>query len=420
MSGSEGAAGALIAAHQAKSLLRFITCGSVDDGKSTLIGRLLHDSRSLLVDQLAAFEHDGRDFAALVDGLAGERAAGITIDVAYRYFATPTRKFIVADTPGHEQFVRNMVTAASTADAAVVLIDAARGVTTQTRRHSVIVHLLGVRHVVLAVNKMDLVGHHRAAFDRIVADYAAFAGEIGLGRFDAIPTAGLHGDNVVARSEHMSWYRGPTLLGYLEQVPSAAEKAGPFRMPVQLVTGGWCSGTVAHGTARVGNALTALPSGRPVRVDEVLLPQGTSVTAGQAVSVRLSGAPVARGDLLAAEPLPAVATRVSATLVWLSDDAMTSADGYELKIGTRTVAARLAEVTALIDVERGREMEGRALRTNDVARCVLDMDEPIVMVPYAESQTLGGFILIDRASHATVAAGMVEDIPFVPSEVEGR
>jgi bifunctional enzyme CysN/CysC len=416
-------------AHQAKSLLRFLTCGSVDDGKSTLIGRLLYDSKMLFEDQLAALEAESRksgthaeglDFALLVDGLAAEREQGITIDVAYRFFATDKRKFIVADAPGHEQYTRNMVTGASTADLAIILIDARRGVLTQTRRHSVLADLLGIGELVVAVNKMDLVGYDRGRFEAIVADYLAFAHEAGIERVAFIPLSGLRGDNVTSRSAAMDWYDGPTLLEHLEQVP-VGEAAGPeaFAMPVQWVNRpdqsfrGY-AGTIARGRLRPGDPVAILPSGRETRVERIVTLDGDldQAVAGQAVTLTLADeVDCSRGDVIAAAGAPpATADRLEAALVWMASEPLVPGRAYWLRIGTQTVSASVAATHSSRDpvtLEQGR---GRPLGLNDIGRCELLLDRPVAASTYAEDRRLGRFILIDRASNATVAAGMIGEL----------
>ncbi|WP_129793134.1 sulfate adenylyltransferase subunit CysN [Sphingosinicella sp. CPCC 101087] len=414
-------------ANQAKSLLRFLTCGSVDDGKSTLIGRLLYDSKMLFEDQLAALEAESRkvgtqaeglDFALLVDGLAAEREQGITIDVAYRFFATDKRKFIVADAPGHEQYTRNMVTGASSADLAVILVDARKGVLPQTRRHSVLADLLGIRELVVAVNKMDLVGYDRARFDEIAADYRAFAAEAGIERFTFIPVSGLAGDNVTRRSAAMPWHDGPTLLEYLEQVPVGAatgERDG-FVMPVQWVNRpnqsfrGY-AGTIAGGRIRPGDPVVILPSGRRTSVERIVTFDGEldSAMAGQSVTLTLADeVDCSRGDVIAAvEAPPATADRFEAALVWMASEPLVPGRAYWLKIGTQTVSASVAAVHGTRDRVTLEPGEGRALELNDIGRCEVLLDRAVTAAPYAESRRLGRFILIDRASNATVAAGMI-------------
>jgi bifunctional enzyme CysN/CysC len=411
---------------QQKSLLRFLTCGSVDDGKSTLVGRLLYDSKMLLDDQLSALESESRkagalaeelDFALLVDGLAAEREQGITIDVAYRFFATDKRKFIIADTPGHEQYTRNMATGASTADLAILLIDARKGVLTQTRRHSFIVHLLGIRHVVLAVNKMDLVGYNQARFDEIVADYRAFADEIGIAAFTAIPMSARAGDNVAARTTAMPWYDGPALLDHLETVPVGATSAAiePFRLAVQWVNRpnqdfrGY-AGTIASGRIRAGDPVTILPSGRTTRVERIVTASGDldEASAGQAVTLTLADeVDCSRGDMIAAAGGANVGNSIQASLVWMAEEQMVPHRAYWLKIGAQTVSASIASVGSVVDLGALAERRGLTLGLNDIGRVEIDLDRRIAATPYAENRTLGGFILIDKLSHATVAAGMV-------------
>ena len=418
---------AYLAQHQAKSLLRFITCGSVDDGKSTLIGRLLYDSKQIFEDQLAALESDSKrvgtqgqeiDFALLVDGLAAEREQGITIDVAYRFFATEKRKFIVADTPGHEQYTRNMVTGASTADLAVILIDARKGVLTQTRRHSYLAHLIGIRHIVLAVNKMDLVGYDRARFDEIVADYRDFAGSIGIVDFTAIPLSGLKGDNIAGGSDAMPWYTGPTLIEHLEGVDVTldVERERPLRMPVQWVNRpnldfrGF-AGTIATGTIRPGDAIRVLPSGRTTTVSRIVTMDGDldEAVAGQSVTLTLADeVDCSRGDVIAAaaEP-PQVCDQFQATIVWMDQEELLPGRAYWLKLGTQTVSATIQEPRHAIDVNTLAELSVRSLKLNDIGVAEVFTDRGIVFEPYADSRDLGGFILIDKLTNATVAAGML-------------
>lgn len=413
--------------HQRKSLLRFITCGSVDDGKSTLIGRLLYDSRAIFADQLSALEADSKrvgtqgqniDFALLVDGLAAEREQGITIDVAYRFFATEKRKFIVADTPGHEQYTRNMVTGASTADAAVILIDARKGVLTQTRRHSFLVHLLRLRHVVLAVNKMDLVGYDQRVFDTIVADYRAFATAIGITDFTAIPISGFVGDNIASRSDAMPWYAGPSLIEHLERIDVETDvaQARPFRMPVQWVNRpdldfrGF-SGLIASGRVKPGDVVRILPSGRISHIARIVtmdddLPEAV---AGQSVTLTLADeVDCSRGDVIAtADNPPQVADQFQATIVWMAETPLLPGRSYWLKLGTQTVSATVQEPRHAIDVNTLAELSVRTLALNDIGVAEVYTDRDLVFEPFTEGADLGGFILIDRATNATVAAGML-------------
>jgi len=412
--------------HQHKSLLRFITCGSVDDGKSTLIGRLLYDSKMIFEDQLAALEADSKrvgtqggeiDFALLVDGLAAEREQGITIDVAYRFFSTEKRKFIVADTPGHEQYTRNMVTGASTAQAAVILIDARRGVLTQTRRHSYLVKLLGIRHVVLAVNKMDLVDWSRARFDEIIADYSAFAAQIGLTDFTAIPMSALRGENVAGPGLGTSWYQGPHLMSVLEALPvddDLQDKA--FRMPVQWVNRpnldfrGF-AGLVVAGQVRPGDKVRVLPSGKTTTVDRIVVsPEDLDVAvAGQSITLTLTDeVDVSRGDVLAAaQSPPEVADQFEATVVWMDEEPLLPGRAYLLKQGTRTVTAAISEPKHKINVNTLEKLAAKRLELNEIGVCNLTLDSAIAFDSYAESRDLGGFILVDRLSNRTVAAGML-------------
>jgi len=417
---------AYLDAHQHKSLLRFLTCGSVDDGKSTLIGRLLYDSKMIFEDQLAALEADSKkigtqggdiDFALLVDGLAAEREQGITIDVAYRFFSTDKRKFIVADTPGHEQYTRNMVTGASTADAAVILIDARKGVLTQSRRHSYLVNLLGIRHVVLAINKMDLVDWSQARFDEIVAEYRAFADQIGIKDFTAIPMSALKGDNVTEPSAKSPWYKGPALMRWLEEAPVEDDlREKPFRMPVQWVNRpnldfrGF-SGLVASGVIRPGDKVKALPSGRESTVERIVTFTGDlpEAVAGQSVTVTLKDEiDLSRGDVLAAAASPpAVADQFETTLVWFDDEPMLPGRPYLMKLGTRVVSAQVAEPKYKINVNSLERLAATRLELNEIGVCNLSTDAPIAFDAYADNKDLGGFILIDRISNRTVGAGML-------------
>ncbi|HSY04601.1 MAG TPA: sulfate adenylyltransferase subunit CysN [Steroidobacteraceae bacterium] len=418
--------GARLRAHERKSLLRFITCGSVDDGKSTLIGRLLYESQMICDDQLAQLAADSKkvgtrgdelDFALLVDGLAAEREQGITIDVAYRFFATARRKFIVADTPGHEQYTRNMVTGASTAELAVILIDARKGVLTQTRRHSFLVQLLGIRRVVLAVNKMDLVGYARGSFEAIVADYRAFAERLGLSDITAIPVAAVHGDNVSARSANMPWYTGATLLGQLESVEVDTALAGrPFRMPVQWVNRPHAefrgfAGLVASGRIGRGERIRVLPSGRECRVARIVTADGDleAALAGQSVTLTLDAeVDVSRGDVLAvADDPPQVADQFEATIVWLHDEPMLQGRAYLMKSGSRTVSATITPLKHRINVNTLEHEPAGRLELNDIGVCELELDRAIAFEPYAVNRALGGFILIDRLSNNTVGAGLI-------------
>ena len=413
--------------HQHKSLLRFITCGSVDDGKSTLIGRLLYESRQIFEDQLAALEADSKrfgtqgehiDFALLVDGLAAEREQGITIDVAYRFFSTERRKFIVADTPGHEQYTRNMVTGASTADLAVILIDARKGVLTQTRRHSYLAHLLGIRNLVLAVNKMDLVGYDRSIYDAIVAEYRAFAGSIGIGAFVPIPVSGLAGDNITTRSGATPWYRGPTLMAHLEtvQIDIDAAQRRPFRMPVQWVNRpnadfrGLC-GLICSGNIRPGDPVRVLPSGRISTVARIVTQGGdlNAAAAGQSVTITLADdVDCSRGDVLSiADDPPEIADQFEAAIIWMADEELLPGRPYWLKLGTQTASATIYTPKYQINVNTLEHLAAKTLGLNAIGVANLSTDKPLVFEPYDKSRDLGGFILIDKISNSTVAAGLL-------------
>ncbi|WP_295531521.1 sulfate adenylyltransferase subunit CysN [Novosphingobium sp. Chol11] len=413
--------------HQHKSMLRFITCGSVDDGKSTLIGRLLYDSKMIFEDQLAALENDSKkvgtqgqeiDFALLVDGLAAEREQGITIDVAYRFFSTEKRKFIVADCPGHEQYTRNMVTGASTADLAVILIDARKGVLTQTRRHSYLCHLIGIRNLVLAVNKMDLVGYSQDVDDKIIADYAEFAKSIGIETFTAMPISGFKGDNITAPSENTPWYRGPTLVDHLEtvEVNSARDAQKPFRMPVQWVNRpnldfrGF-SGLVATGTVKPGDEVRVLPSGKTSKVTRIVTLDGDleEAVAGESVTVCFADEiDCSRGSVIAvaANP-PQVADQFETTLVWLNDEAMHVGRSYWLKLGAQMVSATVQQPKYAVNVNTMERIAVKTLDLNAIGVAEITTDKAVVFEAYADNRALGGFILIDKMTNATVAAGML-------------
>ena len=408
-------------------LLRFVTAGSVDDGKSTLIGRLLYDSKMLFEDQLAAMESDSRkwgtqggdiDFALLVDGLAAEREQGITIDVAYRFFSTDRRKFIVADTPGHEQYTRNMVTGASTADVAVILIDARKGVLTQTRRHSTLVSLIGIRQVVLAINKMDLVGFEEATCRRIDADYRAFAAQIGLTNITTIPLSGLKGDNIAARSAAMPWYEGPALMEFLETCPldDLRLQRGPLRLPVQWVNRpnldfrGFC-GVLASGTVRPGDRVRVQPSGRESVVERIVGIEGDRelAVAGESVTLTLHDEiDISRGDVISAADAPAeVADQFECHLVWMDDEPLLPGRPYLLKLGARTVNATVTEIKHKVNVNTLEHLATKTLALNEIGVCNLGLDRAVAFDPYAVNRDMGGFILIDRLSNHTVGAGML-------------
>jgi bifunctional enzyme CysN/CysC len=413
--------------HQHKTMLRFITCGSVDDGKSTLIGRLLYDSKMIFEDQLEALQADSKrvgtqggeiDFALLVDGLAAEREQGITIDVAYRFFATEKRKFIVADTPGHEQYTRNMVTGASTADLAVILIDARKGILTQTRRHSYLAHLIGIRNIVLAVNKMDLVDYDQAVFDGIVKDYAEFAHSIGISAFTPIPISGFKGDNITAHSDNTPWYKGPTLMAHLEsvEVDATTAAAKPFRMPVQWVNRpnldfrGF-AGLIASGSVKPGDAVRVLPSGKTSTISRIVTLDGDldEAIAGQSVTLCFADEiDCSRGDVIAvADNPPEVSSQFEATIVWMDDEAMLPGRPYWLKIGTQSVSATVQAPKYVVNVNTMEHLAAKTLDLNAIGVAELATDKPITFEPYADNRTLGGFILIDKISNRTVAAGML-------------
>ena len=408
-----------------ESLLRFTTAGSVDDGKSTLIGRLLYDSQAVFEDQLASvrkskINRSGGpiDFSLLTDGLRAEREQGITIDVAYRYFATPRRKFIIADTPGHEQYTRNMATGASTADAAVVLMDATKGVLRQSRRHAYIASLLGVQHILAAVNKMDLVGFSQEVFERIAAEFREFAEQLGVRNVYAVPVSALEGDNVVRRSARTPWYEGPALLEYLETLPVADIAASqPLRFPVQYVIRPDSSfrgfaGRIASGVLRPGTSVVALPSGVKTRVKSIVAFEDEVEEAGPGSSVNVTledEIDISRGDVLVGdERRPSVGTEFQATVVWMHSDPLDVHKIYLLKHTTRTVRARVKQVVHRIDVNTLEKSPATSLDMNDIAVLDLKTTLPLFFDPYRENRTTGSFILIDQHTNATVAAGIIE------------
>jgi bifunctional enzyme CysN/CysC len=418
---------AYLAAQEKKSLLRFLTCGSVDDGKSTLIGRLLYDTKLLFDDQLSALEKDSRkfgttgediDFALLVDGLEAEREQGITIDVAYRFFATDKRKFIVADTPGHEQYTRNMATGASNSDLAILLIDARKGVLTQTRRHAYIASLLGIRHVVLAVNKIDLVDFSQRVFDDIVREFREFAGTLNFASLVPIPMSARYGDNVISKSTKMPWYSGPPLLAHLESVDvetALAEK--PFRMPVQWVNRpnldfrGF-SGTIAGGRVKPGDMIAVAKSGRTSLVKRIVTMDGDldEALAGEAVTIVLADeVDISRGDVLAAPAArPDVSDQFAAHLLWMAEEELLPGRQYLLKLGTTTVPATVTTLKHKIDVNTLDRLAGPTLQLNEVGYAKLSVSQAIAFDSYNDNRDTGGFILIDRFTNATVAAGMID------------
>ena len=413
--------------HQHKSLLRFITCGSVDDGKSTLIGRLLYDSKMIFEDQLEALQADSKrvgtqgqeiDFALLVDGLAAEREQGITIDVAYRFFATEKRKFIVADCPGHEQYTRNMFTGASTADLAIMMIDARKGVLVQTRRHSYLCNLIGIKNIVLAVNKMDLVDYSQQVFDEIVADYTAFAHEIGIKSFTAMPISSFKGDNITSLSENTPWFTGKPLIDYLESVELdlTTDQTKPFRMPVQWVNRpnldfrGF-SGLISSGSVKPGDAVRVLPSGKTSTVTKIVTLDGEldKAVAGQSVTICFADeVDCSRGNVVAvADAPPEVSDQFEATIVWMDDDPLHVGRAYWLKLGTQTVSVTVQQPKHTVNVNTMEHLAAKTLELNAIGVAELATDKPIVFEPYALSRTLGGFILIDKITNRTVGAGML-------------
>jgi len=413
--------------HQHKSLLRFITCGSVDDGKSTLIGRLLYDSKMIFEDQLEALQADSKrvgtqgqeiDFALLVDGLAAEREQGITIDVAYRFFATEKRKFIVADCPGHEQYTRNMFTGASTADLAIMMIDARKGVLVQTRRHSYLCNLIGIKNIVLAVNKMDLVDYSQQVYDEIVADYTAFAHEIGIKSFTAMPISGFKGDNITSLSENTPWFTGKPLIDYLESVELdlTLDQTKPFRMPVQWVNRpnldfrGF-SGLISTGSVKPGDAIRVLPSGKTSTITKIVTLDGEldEAVAGQSVTICFADeVDCSRGNVIAvADAPPEVSDQFEATIVWMDDDPLHVGRAYWLKLGTQTVSVTVQQPKHTVNVNTMEHLAAKTLELNAIGVAELATDKPIVFEPYALSRTLGGFILIDKITNRTVGAGML-------------
>jgi len=414
-----------LAASDDKGILRFLTCGSVDDGKSTLIGRLLFDTKKLFEDQLVTLEKDSRkfgtvgddmDLALLVDGLEAEREQGITIDVAYRFFATDKRKFIVADTPGHEQYTRNMATGASTADLAVLLIDARKGILTQTRRHATIASLLGIRHVVLAINKIDLVGFDRGVYDAIVAAFDADAAHYGFASRVAIPLSARHGDNVSVLSPNTDWYRGPTLIEHLENVELEPGIDRPFRFPVQWVnrpdlTFRGYAGTIASGTVRPGDELVVARSGQVAKIERIVTHDGDLGVAGtdEAVTLTLDREiDVSRGDVLvAAEARPEVSDQLAAHLIWMAEEPMLPGRPYLMKIGTRTVGAAVTELKHRVEADTLKPLAAKTLALNDIGFANLSLAEPIAFDAYEDNRATGAFILIDRFTNQTVAAGMI-------------
>ncbi|WP_319784337.1 sulfate adenylyltransferase subunit CysN [Oceanisphaera sp. IT1-181] len=413
--------------HESKSLLRFITCGSVDDGKSTLIGRLLFESKMLFEDQLEAMEADSKkwgtqgeemDFALLVDGLSAEREQGITIDVAYRFFSTDKRKFIVADTPGHEQYTRNMVTGASTADAAILMVDARKGILTQTRRHSYLMSLLGIRHIVVAINKMDLVDYSQARFNEIAEEYRQFAKQLGLTNVTYLPLSAFKGDNIVTQSDNMPWYHGTTLMGFLEtvEIDDTRMQQAPFRLPVQWVNRpnldfrGF-SGTITSGVVKPGDRIRVQPSGKESEVARIVTYSGDLplAVAGQSVTLTLKDEiDISRGDVISISDAPAeTADQFESTIVWMSEDALLPGRPYLLKIGTQTVTASITDIKHQVNVNTLEHTAVKQLELNGIGVCNISLDRAIAFDDYQTNKDTGGFILIDRLNNTTVAAGML-------------
>lgn len=417
---------AYLAQHERKELLHLLTCGSVDDGKSTLIGRLLHDSKMIYEDQLAAIERDSArsgttgdriDLALLVDGLQAEREQGITIDVAYRYFSTARRKFIIADTPGHEQYTRNMATGASTCELAIILIDARHGVQTQTRRHSYIASLLGIKQLIVAVNKMDLVEYSESRFEEIRSDYLAFSSKLPAAEFHFLPLSALEGDNVVSRSDNMPWFEGEPLMSLLESIPiDASRNLTDFRFPVQYVNRpnlnfrGYC-GTLASGAVRKGDLITALPSGRHSRIKSIVTfdEEIEAAHAPMAVTLTLEDEiDVSRGDMLVhSDNLPTTAAAFEADLVWMADAPLHAGTEYDIKLGTKTVTGRVKTLRSRVDINTLERSAAPSLDLNEIGRVEVSVDHPVCFDDYQRNRAAGSFILIDRTSNVTVGAGMI-------------
>ncbi|GAB3265758.1 sulfate adenylyltransferase subunit 1 [Chitinimonas naiadis] len=414
--------------HENKDMLRFITCGNVDDGKSTLIGRLLHDSKLIFEDQLAAIQRDSQkynttdgeiDLALLVDGLQAEREQGITIDVAYRYFSTDKRKFIIADCPGHEQYTRNMATGASTSNLAIILIDARRGVQTQTRRHSFIVSLLGIKHVVVAVNKMDLVDFDQTVFERIQAEYLAFAEQLGIADIRFVPISALRGDNVVTPSERAGWYQGPTLMNLLESIEVEGDvHLDAFRLPVQYVNRpnldfrGFC-GTIAAGHIAPGDTIVALPSGKQSKVKAIVSYEGElpHAHAGQAITLTLQDEiDVSRGDMLVKlnETRPNISTSFDAHIVWMNEQPLLLDKEYAFKLAGKQVFGKVQRILQRVDVNSLAASDADQLALNEIGLCRISVNSPVVFDAYRECRASGSFIIVDRLSNATAGAGMIE------------
>ncbi len=420
---------AYLKAHEQKDMLRFLTCGSVDDGKSTLIGRLLYDSQMVLDDQLASVKRESQkygttgeaiDLALLVDGLQSEREQGITIDVAYRFFATEHRKYIIADTPGHEQYTRNMVTGASTADVAIILIDARKGILTQTRRHSYIVNLLGIEHVIVAINKMDLVDFSQEVFEQIKASYGLLAQELGIPHTYTIPLSALTGDNVVERTPHLGWYKGEPLLSLLDGLKvERSPHAESFRLPVQYVNRpnldfrGFC-GTVASGEVKVGDTITVLPSGKSTHIKEILNAGEVSQVASKKMAVTVTTTDevdISRGDMLVhTNTLPRVSNMLKVMLVWMDEVAMEVGRTYDIKCASSLIAGVVEHINYRIDINTYEREQTEQLQLNDIASARLRLTRPIAVDAYRQNRQTGSFILIDRLTNNTVGAGMIVDV----------
>ncbi|GEK09925.1 sulfate adenylyltransferase subunit CysN [Pseudoalteromonas peptidolytica] len=416
--------------HENKDLLRFLTCGNVDDGKSTLIGRLLHDSKLIFEDHMAAIKNDSKkfnttdeefDLALLVDGLQSEREQGITIDVAYRYFATEKRKFIIADCPGHEQYTRNMATGASNCDLAIVMIDARKGVQTQTKRHSYIASLLGLKHVIVAINKMDLVVYSQDVYRQIKADYKAFAEQLDIPDVRFVPISALKGDNVVDKGNNLDWYPGSTLMQLLDTVTISDDKnLDTFRLPVQYVNRpnldfrGFC-GTIASGIINVGDQITAFPSGKTSSVERIVTADGDlpSAFAGQAITLTLKDEiDISRGDVIVRstadqKQLPTTSSNFAATIVWMADAAMQPGKEYELKIGTKNTFGKISNINHRIDVNTLQQIDASELQLNEIANCIIETAAPVVIDQYSQVVGTGSLIIIDRLTNVTVGAGMI-------------
>ena len=421
--------------HEEKDILRFLTCGNVDDGKSTLIGRLLHDSKLIFEDQLASIKKDSQkfnttnqefDLALLVDGLQSEREQGITIDVAYRYFSTDKRKFIIADCPGHEQYTRNMATGASTCDLAIILIDARKGIQTQTRRHSYIISLLGIKNVVVAVNKMDLMNFEESVFENIKADYSKLAQQLGIEDVHYVPLSALMGDNVVDRSQHTPWYTGETFIEKLESIKiNDRARVDGFRMPVQYVNRpnldfrGFC-GTVAAGNIMVGDAITALPSGKTSTVKSIITPEGDAEFAveGEAITLTLQDEiDISRGDTIINGETAQVSSTFTAQLVWMAEDPLQVNKEYLFKVGTKSTFGRVTSIEHQVDVNTMQSKDSDALALNEVGLVTIKLNSPVVFDEYKKSKGTGGFIIVDRMTNITISAGMIEQAISVESNI---